>query len=80
MQPAGFRGRVGPAPAEAEAGCAGMGLPVLRSTLAREEARGLLPAPEKVGTRAGETESQQGEGESDVADRLERAPAVTAEL
>jgi hypothetical protein len=50
------------------------------SALAREELRGTLPSAEEVGSDAGEAEDEQGEGEGDVADRLERAPAVTAEL
>ncbi len=51
-----------------------------KSALAREEPRGVLPSAEEVGSGAGEAEDEQGESEGDVADRLERAPAVTAEL
>lgn len=50
------------------------------STRAGEEPGGLLPAAEEVRPRAGEPQAEQGETEGDVADRLERAPAVAAEL
>lgn len=69
----------GPADAT-RAGAGGAGGARTKSALAREELRGVLPSAEEVGSGAGEAEDEQGESEGDVADRLERAPAVTAEL